>query len=113
MTSASADGGLVVGHSTTGVVALLRTALGDGVVTDQSLLEAMRTDKSGHVSDSAPFAIVTARSTAGVQATMCIVNADFRREMRTIGHTQEPRLSVDASELVGILEIPIDGQNSP
>ena len=74
MTSASADGGLGGGRSTTGVVALLRTALGDGVVTDQSLLEAMRTDKSGHVSDSAPLAIVTARSTADVQATMRIAN---------------------------------------
>ena len=74
MTSVSADGGLGGGRSTTGVVALLRTALGDGVVTDQSLLEAMRTDKSGHVSDSAPFAIVTARSTTDVQATMRIAN---------------------------------------
>jgi len=56
------------------VVALLRGTLGDAVSTDATDLEAARADKSGHVSGSAPLAVVTARSIDDVQATMRIAS---------------------------------------
>jgi glycolate oxidase len=52
----------------------LLAALGDAVSIDPANLEAARTDRSGKVSDSAPLAIVTARTIEDVQATMRIAN---------------------------------------
>jgi glycolate oxidase len=52
----------------------LLAALGDAVSIDPAALEAARTDRSGRVSDSAPLAIVTARTIDDVQATMRIAN---------------------------------------
>jgi glycolate oxidase len=52
----------------------LREALGDAVSTSADDLEGMRADKSGHVSASAPLAVVTARSTADVQTTLRIAS---------------------------------------
>jgi glycolate oxidase len=52
----------------------LLAALGDAVSIDPADLEAARTDRSGKVSDSAPLAIVTARTIEDVQATMRIAN---------------------------------------
>jgi glycolate oxidase len=52
----------------------LLAALGDAVSIDPADLEAARTDRSGKVSDSAPLAIVTARTIEDVQATMHIAN---------------------------------------
>ncbi|MDQ1543451.1 MAG: glycolate oxidase, partial [Actinomycetota bacterium] len=49
-------------------------ALGDAVSIDPADLEAARTDRSGRISDSAPLAIVTARTIEDVQATMRIAN---------------------------------------
>jgi glycolate oxidase len=49
-------------------------ALGDAVSIDPADLEAARTDRSGRVSDSAPLAIVSARTIEDVQATMRIAN---------------------------------------
>ena len=54
------------------VVALLASALGSAVSTDEADLAACRLDKSGHESGSAPLALVTARTIADVQATMRI-----------------------------------------
>ena len=56
----------------TGIAARLIAELGDVVSVDPIELEAMRADRSGHVSSAAPVAIVHARSTADVQATMRI-----------------------------------------
>jgi glycolate oxidase len=56
------------------VVARLREVLGDAVATDALALEVARSDKSGHVSDSAPLAIVTARSIDDVRATLRIAS---------------------------------------
>ncbi|WP_166997694.1 FAD-binding oxidoreductase [Paramicrobacterium fandaimingii] len=56
----------------TDTVAQLREALGDAVSTDAAQLDAMRSDKSGHSSGSAPLAVVHARSIDDVQATMRI-----------------------------------------
>ena len=50
----------------------LAEALGDAVIFDGPAAEAARSDKSGHVSDSAPLAVVTARSIEHVQAVMRI-----------------------------------------
>jgi glycolate oxidase len=52
----------------------LADALGDALSTDPDSLEAMRTDRSGRVSDTAPLAIVTARSIEDVQATLRIAH---------------------------------------
>ena len=52
----------------------LREALGDAVSTSADDLESMRADKSGHVAASAPLAVVTARNTADVQATLRIAS---------------------------------------
>jgi glycolate oxidase len=49
-------------------------ALGDAVSVDPTELEAVRADRSGRVSDTAPLAIVTARSISDVQATLRIAN---------------------------------------
>jgi len=54
------------------VLALLIDALGSAVSTERSALEAAREDKSGHLSDGAPLAIVTAQTIEDVQATMRI-----------------------------------------
>ncbi|MBC7723549.1 MAG: FAD-binding protein [Burkholderiaceae bacterium] len=59
----------------TAVIDALRDALGDAVSTAAPQLDAARADQSGHVSDAPPLAIVTARSTADVQATMRIATA--------------------------------------
>jgi glycolate oxidase len=52
----------------------LRAALGDAVTVEPDLLDATRADKSGHRSASAPLAVVTARSTEDVQATLRIAS---------------------------------------
>ncbi|MCU1425877.1 MAG: FAD-linked oxidase [Microbacteriaceae bacterium] len=54
------------------VVAQLLDALGSAVSTDPIELDSCRLDKSGHVSASAPLAIVNAASIDDVQATMRI-----------------------------------------
>ncbi|MEP6480480.1 MAG: FAD-linked oxidase C-terminal domain-containing protein [Rhodoglobus sp.] len=50
----------------------LTEALGAAVSFDRTALEAARSDRSGHVSDGLPLAIVTARSIEDVQAVMRI-----------------------------------------
>lgn len=55
----------------------MREALGPALSTDPAALDAVRTDKSGHRSPTAPQAIVTARSIEDVQATLRIAN-EFR-----------------------------------
>ena len=62
------------GDDDSGVVALLRSALGDAVSTDAPALDAARSDKSGHVSGSAPLAVVSARSVDDVQAVLRIAS---------------------------------------
>ncbi len=57
------------------VVALLRDALGDRVVTDDALLEASRADKSGHAASGTPLAIVHAASISDAQDTLRIAHA--------------------------------------
>ncbi len=56
------------------VLDALRAALGDAVSTEADALAAVTTDKSGHRSGSMPLAVVTARSTAEVQATLRIAS---------------------------------------
>ncbi len=56
------------------VVELLRAALGDAVSTEAEALEAARADRSGHVSGSAPLAVVSARSVDDVQQTLRIAS---------------------------------------
>lgn len=46
--------------------------LGDAVSIDPTVLETSRADKSGHVSDASPLAVVTARSIDDVKAVMRI-----------------------------------------
>lgn len=62
----------------TDTIAQLTDELGDIVSTDPAALEAARADKSGHVADGTPLAIVNARSIADVQAVM-----RFATETRT------------------------------
>lgn len=62
------------GDDDSGVVALLRSALGEAVSTDAPALDAARSDKSGHVSGSAPLAVVSARSVDDVQAVLRIAS---------------------------------------
>jgi len=57
------------------VVGALRSALGDAVSVEAAVLDAARADKSGHRSQSAPLAVVFARSIADVQATLRIATA--------------------------------------
>ena len=57
------------------VVALLLDELGDAVLVAEADLDAARADRSGHVSDSRPLAVVTARSIEDVQAVMRIATA--------------------------------------
>jgi glycolate oxidase len=57
------------------VVAQLSDALGDALSTSAAETERTRSDKSGHVSASAPLAVVTARSVDDVQAVMRIASA--------------------------------------
>ena len=52
----------------------VRDALGAIVSTDGAELDAARRDKSGHVSESAPLAVVHARSISDVQATLRFAN---------------------------------------
>ncbi len=52
----------------------LLAALGSAVSFDQADLEPVRADRSGHVSAAAPLALVTARGTEDVQATMRIAS---------------------------------------
>ena len=54
----------------TDIVSLLVAELGDLVSTDVAELDAARADKSGHVAETAPLAIVHATSIDHVQATM-------------------------------------------
>ncbi len=51
-------------------IAALRAELGDIVRTDADALHAARADQSGHVSPTAPLAVVEAVTIADVQATM-------------------------------------------
>jgi glycolate oxidase len=62
---------------TDAVLARLRDALGPALSTDPAALDAVRADKSGHVSATAPLAVVTARSVRDVQETLRIAN-EFR-----------------------------------
>src|SRR6476661_1987200 len=52
----------------------LQEALGDALSTSASDLDAVRRDKSGHVSATRPLALVTARSIEDVQATVRIAS---------------------------------------
>lgn len=56
------------------VVERLREALGDSVSTDPVELGSVRADHSGHQSEAAPLALVSARSIAHVQSTMRIAS---------------------------------------
>jgi glycolate oxidase len=56
------------------VLGELDAALSSAVSTDPADLEPLRADRSGHVSDSPPLALVTARSIEDVQATMRIAS---------------------------------------
>jgi len=56
------------------VVQMLRNVLGDAISTDETDLEKVRADKSGHASDTLPLCVVYARSTEDVQAAMRIAN---------------------------------------
>ena len=49
--------------------------LGANLLTDPATLDAMRADKSGHVSPTAPLAVVLPRSAAEVQAVMRLATA--------------------------------------
>lgn len=62
---------------TDAVLARLRDALGPALSTEPSALESTRADKSGHVSPTAPLAVVTARSIEDVQETLRIAD-EFR-----------------------------------
>jgi glycolate oxidase len=57
------------------VLDALRVAEGVAVSTTDADLAAARTDKSGHVSDAAPIAVVSARSIEDVQTVMRIATA--------------------------------------
>ena len=52
------------------VLDALRDALGDAVSTTDAVLADARSDKSGHVSDAPPIAVVSARSIEDVQTVM-------------------------------------------
>ncbi|MEO7349903.1 MAG: FAD-linked oxidase C-terminal domain-containing protein [Terrimesophilobacter sp.] len=69
---------------TASVLTALIDALGDAVSTEPVQLEAMRSDKSGYVSDSTPLALVTARSIEDVQKTLRIAN-EFHTPVVTRG----------------------------
>jgi glycolate oxidase len=56
----------------TDVVSLLRASLGSIVSTEPAAREAARSDKSGHVADGMPLAVVNVRSISDVQETMRI-----------------------------------------
>jgi glycolate oxidase len=58
----------------TDLIAKLRSAVGDSVSTEASALEAARADKPGQRTQSAPLAVVTARSVEQVQAVMRIAH---------------------------------------
>ncbi len=66
------------------VLDALRRALGDAVSTEPRELEGMRTDKSGYLSESAPLAIIAARSIDEVSATLRIAH-EFRTPVVTRG----------------------------
>jgi glycolate oxidase len=57
------------------VVDELIAALGSAVVTDPASLAAARADKSGHMSTSAPLAVVNATSIEDISATLRIASA--------------------------------------
>ncbi|TKJ98841.1 FAD-binding oxidoreductase [Plantibacter flavus] len=57
------------------VLDALRDALGDAVSTTDAVLADARSDKSGHVSDAPPLAVVSARSIEDVQTVMRIATA--------------------------------------
>jgi glycolate oxidase len=59
---------------TDAVLQALRRALGDAVSTDPGTLASTRLDKSGHISDDAPLAVVTARNIDDVQLTLQIAS---------------------------------------
>lgn len=61
--------------SSSEVIAQLTDALGDAVSTLPEVVAATRSDRSGHISDAPPLAVVTARSIADVQAVMRIATA--------------------------------------
>lgn len=54
------------------IVALLRAALGDAVVTDAAVLDALRSDKSGQRTAAPPLALVEARTVDQVQSALRI-----------------------------------------
>src|SRR5690606_31374454 len=62
--SRTADATLVL------VLEELRRELGDALITDAAALDALRADKSGQRSGSAPLALVEAREVAHVQAAL-------------------------------------------
>jgi glycolate oxidase len=53
----------------------LRTELGDALTTDAAVLNAVRADRSGHVSPEPPLAVVEATTVEHVQATMRFASA--------------------------------------
>lgn len=66
------------------VVELLAAALPGRVHTDPRLLDEYRTDRSGHVADGSPLALVQARSIADVQA-VCRIAHEHRTPVVTRG----------------------------
>lgn len=56
------------------MVGQLREALGDQVVVDGAIVEAVRADKSGHRSDGPPLCVVFAHSTEDVATVLRIAN---------------------------------------
>ena len=62
-------------QSRTDVVSLLTAELGDVVSTDAAELDAARADKSGHVAEGTPLAIVHATTVEHVQAALRIATA--------------------------------------
>jgi glycolate oxidase len=57
------------------IVAALKSALGDAVSTDAADLAITQADKSGHVSNAPPLAVVTARGLTDVQDTLRLASA--------------------------------------
>ncbi len=100
------------------VVDDLVSALGAAVSLEPEQLDASRSDKSGHRSDSRPLAIVTARSIGDVQTTMRIATAHRVPVVtRGAGTGLAGGAAASAGEIVlstlamdAILEIAVDDQ---
>lgn len=98
--------------------ALLRVELGDAVVTDPAALEAARSDYSGQRTDSAPIAIVEARTVADVQTALRFAHAHRLPVVPRGAGTgltggamaSAGQLVVSTSQLTGILEINVADQ---